>query len=415
MRKQRREEKPAEGGAEQPGGLRWGKLGVVTALIAGLTTAANFLGLIPKVLDGLVGAQTAVYGFLGWNPYSIELQPLRQLPHSLLHVMPSNESLHWFRLQAENRGRERLHLVVEVEVLSNWAKEERARVFESTLEPGEHLNRIIQPLIQFLRSDFTADEVLRIVWRAKTQDQKPLNSDTLEITLLPKNTVYWDLQAWDLQGAGQKPVSPDLLVASLAAWILTPDAAVEHRAREILRGLGQEPNDAARGRRWMERAYESLFSGPDAVKVRPAPEAFPSRPREVVRTPAQVMARRQATSLEAVLVLAALRRSLGSDLRTQLRLLALPASEQAPAAKLFLLAWSVDGREWEAIQTNGAGTLPFRDNLAGATARVRETFAARPEVGEALGKRGVFVDEKFRLVALSFWQAKKHYNIRPLP
>jgi hypothetical protein len=165
----------------------------------------------------------------------------------------------------------------------------------------------------------------------------------------------------------------------------------------------------------MERAYEALFSGPDAVQVRQDPQAFPSRPRQVVRTPARVLAERHATPLEAALVLAALRRSLGPDLPTRLRLLALPASEQDFAAKVFVLAWSADGREWEAIQTNGAGSLPFRDNLAQATGRAREVFAARPEVGAALGERGVFVDERFRLVALNFWRAQKHYNIRPLP
>jgi hypothetical protein len=244
-----------------------------------------------------------------------------------------------------------------------------------------------------------------------TDQQVRLYSDTRDVTVLPKTTVVWDLHRPD-----GRPVPPAFLLASLSAWVLTPDPAVDGRAGPLVALVRAEADPRARFRRWLQLGYESLFDPPAPVSVELEVGSFPPRGRQRIRSPSDTLRRGRASALEAALLLGSMRRAAWRDgIRGRLALFAVPAAADVPEGQVFLLGWSDAGRTWRAIEVNQAGRLRFEENEAQASARLAEILARRRQIVEALDASGVFLDPGAHLAALDFWRAAQHHGIRHLP
>jgi hypothetical protein len=407
---------PGAGDASPAREAVWKKLSVrVAAITAALVALAGVFTAVSQVVKSGQGMVTSILEIV-WKPapapppYTVEMKPLKVLPHSLLNLLGAHAGLNWFALDARNRSREPLHLVVEVEVLGGPARQEQSKAGQFTIQPGGDLSRPVNPFIQFLRSDFTGDERVRLAWKVTTASQAILHTGTQDVQVLPRETV-----AWDLQGPRGQPVPRDLLLASLTAWVFTPDAGIDARARDLLAKVAAVPEPGARFRGWLKLCYESLFSASGSVRVSGDRRGLLAAGHQVVRSPSAVLRRGQATPLEAALLLASHRRALAGAIRGRLALFALPAERGGGEAKTFLLAWSAHGPGWQAIETNEASALDFDANAAQASGRLEALLASRAEIGPALETQGVFVAADGPVVALDFWRAHQHYRIRPLP
>jgi hypothetical protein len=135
-----------------------------------------------------------------------------------------------------------------------------------------------------------------------------------------------------------------------------------------------------------------------------------------------VLAGKRADSLEAALLIAALKKAASEDVKIELILFALPMdSEKDNGEKRFLLAWSPKKDEWRACDLTTPNDLDFDQNVQQAStmlAKVLETSGDR--ILQALNNKGVFYDEKLPLaeqsmVALNFKIATGEYHIAGLP
>ena len=422
----RRPAKPAESGGASKGGGWWRKI-TLTAIIGGLGVVVTVLTQANQVIEQgkkLVGFASTVSvddkktaggsGTSGFKATVGRLPPptvgaLSPVPYSLMNVTSSHEFLYWFWLAADNSAGESLHVAVEFEVLEGPVRRNTIKAGEYMIPARGRIAQAVHPNVEFINSDFREAQPLKLTWRVSTTEGAPrrLGTDTLTVSVLPRDVV-----PWGLRGANGEELPRDFLVASLAAWVYTPDPAIEERARGDLGRAGAPSDPKQRLHRFMQRTYEGLF--PTNVAVQTPPRPFPPQTQEAVKTPARALGSHRATALEAALLMAAHRAALGDTLQGRIVMLALPATEQAADPKVFLLAWSVEGREWEAVELNQADK-PFDANLTAATPRARAVLAARPDVDAALENTGVFIGGDQKLVALRFRRAQKHFGIRALP
>jgi hypothetical protein len=416
MSKIRRKSQPDTNGPSVASSA-WARLKLPAIIGSVLTTVAltaQFFDAGTKVVDGAYKTREAVRRVIGWTPiadYEIDVRSVTVLPRSLANVMASQEFLHWIWMRAENRRPEPLQLTLQIEISGPAITPGPITAAKYTVDRGKPpVERSVYLPIPFAKSDFKGDEILKVTWTVRDDKDHPLRQNTVDIPVLSREVVPWGLQS-----AKGEAISRDFLVASLAAWVITPEPAIEQQAREILAKVTAEPDERTRTRRWMQQTYERLFMGPTAVKVQDKAQRFPAKAHEPVRTPAAVLSARRATALEATLLLAAHRMALGrGDLRARLTMLAVPVSDQDPESKEFLLAWSPDGREWEAIDIRRAATTAFEPNRVATTERARQLLKD-VDGSTTFKERGVFVDDKQRVVALNFRRAQKFYSIRPLP
>jgi hypothetical protein len=405
------------------GGFSWTKLklpAVISSVLAALVLANQFFEAVPKLADGMLKTRDAIGRLIGRpavpppGPHpaaalTVDVRSLSVLPRSLANVMALQKPLHWLWVGAENRRADPLHYSIEAEISGPVISAGLIVADKQTVAPGGKLEHSIHVPIPMAKSDFKGDEILRVTWYVKDGPHL-LWQKTTNIPVLPREVVPWGL----LSAKGE-PVSRELLVASLTAWVITPDPAIDERARAMLKIAGTEPDERVRARRFMAAAYEHLFAGPTPVRVNDRALRFPPRTDEAVKTPAGALKDRRATALEAALLLAAHRRALDrGDLRARVALLATPVSPQDLASKDFLLAWSLGGREWEAVDLRRAGTTAFEANRTAATERARPLLDDAT-LGKALVERGVFIDDEHQVIALAFRRAEEAYKIRPLP
>jgi hypothetical protein len=300
--------------------------------------------------------------------------------------------------------------VIDVAVVAGPAQPGEARIAEFTVEPGRALDKRLNLPIRLLVSDFTSERRLTLTWRVSTDQQIRLNSDTRDVSVLPKTTVVWDLH-----GPDGRRVSPAFLLASLSAWVLTPDPAVDSLAGALVEQVLAEVDPGMRYRPWLRLAYEGLFETPAGVSVEPEAGGFPPQGRQRVRSPADTLRLGRASALEAALLLASLRRAAWPDIQGRLALFAVPAATGVPEGQVFLLGWPDDTRTWRAIELNQVGRLRFEQNEAQTSPRLAEILAGRREITKALDTSGVFLDPSAHLAALDFWYAAREYGIRHLP
>ena len=400
------ERRPATGADGAPGAPRsvWdmltgrvakitATLGVVTAL---LVAATNFMGALPplgqtfKRVVGIRGPQVTV-----------DARAVERVPGSLIHLLPSQDRLHWLVVRVNNGTSEPVFFSVGFEVAAGPAVIEKGRVApEYTVQPGKERTETFDPPLEFTGS-FDTDVLVRIVTRVvRLRGQNDiLYTDTKEVRVLRR-----ELLAWDLVDHVGKPVSTDFTLASLVAWV-NADETIRRRAELIRKDAGAPGEDFVM--RWWRASYTTLFRGPDRLRVTKQIVKLPGKGSIILHLPAEVLAQKQASPLEAALVLHALRSTLPAAERGRLLLLAVPRAAAADDQTL-LLAWRYR-HEWHAIDLRRAGEVDFDANIEEQTARVQDLFTGSNAVPAKLDDTGVLVDSERAMVAMDLARAARHF------
>jgi hypothetical protein len=290
----------------------------------------------------------------------------------------------------------------------------------TTVGPKETKTKDLRPTFEYLREPHT-NEIIIVQYYILTMDDEIVWADTGELTVTPKELIYWDLE---VPSGGKVPAS--FLLASLSAWWAVQDPALKARAQQCL-----ERGGSASAQDWFKLCYADFFDrslGSSAVKVNPYPESWPlagkdetskqrlCKPTEVVTGKVK-----EIHSLEAALLFAALVNNLPEKL-SGLILWAVPDPREGDAGvKRFILSWSSDGKDWHALDLTDPNRTEFTANESQATALVRNLRESRGDIVNALREDGVFIEHgQFvmrgrQILAIDFAKAFQSFSIGALP
>ncbi|UCF19943.1 MAG: toll/interleukin-1 receptor domain-containing protein [Gemmatimonadota bacterium] len=342
---------------------------------------------------------------------------LTTVPLSLLNSMQENPDLYWFKFSGVNPGESKAFLKVRFEVAGPVMIVGRDGEEEQTfdLPPGSSWTTEEVP-VNLTVLNYDKRGSVTVEWQIETADGRPLDAHATNITLLPANTVKWDLKTRRFEGDAPIEVSfpTDYLLASLAAWTVTENDSVRTRARELYEQSGAQVQSL---RDWYARLYTAFFNdSEERILIRsPEPDFPPSGERDI-HTAVQVLRDpvHTAEPLEVVLFLSALTRAAPIPARVRLAMVVAPSTESLDE-KVFFLAWLESG-EWHALEVSGSGTRrTFEDNERLATQRIRALQQSLPALFDSLDASGIFYQPGETSIAVDFDKALESYRIRPLP
>ncbi|ETW99358.1 MAG: hypothetical protein ETSY1_15335 [Candidatus Entotheonella factor] len=342
---------------------------------------------------------------------SVRTESPRVMPLSLLNSMESRDDLYWFYVHIGNQCVNPLHLSIRVDVRKGPARlPHDQRDVQFTVLPGESRSERIEPLLDWTSSD--ADTTLELVWEIRNMTDGALeHTETARIRLRPKTWF-----AWELSSPSGDPVSREFLLAALAAWVRNPLPSAAHDCHQV---VGEAKPGAERlkvATAWLQHCYNRLFHQAPAVRLIPEAGRFPPAAGQVIRSPAQILTERNATPLEAVLLLSSLAQEMAQPLGIRLALFVLPRATEPEPHQTAILAWRMIGStHWQALDLQRATTLSFTENARLTFETVAAWMRQQPDAMHALDKFGVFLQEQPALVALDFAQAARTFSIRGLP
>lgn len=409
--------KENENPAEETGKARGKRAGLVTkiaavtgslAVIAGLLTQVGSLidaveTTFPKIAGYFAGKKAPCHLIRHFNPEVI--------PASLIHSIGDKDFPYWFRIDVDNSCERNLKLKVHFKsrrgpvAIPPPGEEAPPAIYD--VPKGEHsFQQNVHPVIGWTNDRYQGE--LEINWFVVDDKDTKLDEGMFRIDLRPREEFLWDLKT----PTGEQ-VSPEFLLASLAAWI-GPDTSIEKLSKEC--GVQGGSFDS-----WMENCYGRLFAVGQAegLRMRPQAQSFPKK-ENIVRLPHTLIGPSGAVAnqLETALLVAALargaRRRLGGEV--SLALLAMP-DQGDPALKNFLFAWRARQNPWQAVSMGATGSS-FRENLDEASRSVNTLWQQNPQVGEELaGEKGdgVYLAEDGQSFAIDFLRAKKCFGIGWMP
>lgn len=339
-------------------------------------------------------------------------------PYYLINTFKNNQRnpyIYWTVLAGVNDCQEPKPIEVRFAVRNKTVAQATDIPWTKTFKVGERISSLpIDPQFEFLQRE--ENTKLDVTWEIKDKNTNMvLASDTVSIPVISDDYIDWKLG--DHEG---KNVPADFLLASLTAWSLTPG--------EVIRGRAEQYFSAARGqtapgeclRQWFRLCYEELFQGPEAVKVSPYSKPWPPFGQggtglERIRNPREILRGKEANSLEAALLVAALRNAGLKGIKSRLCLFALPQADFYTGLKQFILSWSIDSQEWCAIDLTDPNKINFNDNQSSCSTKVTNLMKSRGDILTALDERGVFIDDKYLIFSIDFDKAAKKYDIGGLP
>jgi hypothetical protein len=221
---------------------------------------------------------------------------------------------------------------------------------------------------------------------------------------------------WSLHTPERTQVSKDFILASLAAWALSRNLSVRERSEQILQSVDPSTTPSLFTKNFIEQCYKEIFHGTQKVTITPSANTLPPADSELsIRTPSQILKRRQADPLEAALLVAALGQVyLKEERGVSLVLFALPRPEAGPSRQSIFLAWHVGFHEWHAIDMTRVNEMAFADNLPWATEHIKALLSEHTVLA-SLKDNGVFYGEDRQIVAVDFARAGEKFGIRSLP
>ncbi len=330
----------------------------------------------------------------------VEFRHPQRLPLNLFHRIPDrdNHFPYWFKVEAENRCDEDLTIEIEFKRYKGpfMIKTGRSR-FSDTLPPGSYSKRIDPPIVI---SNYDSREPMVINWYVRDDRDTVLDSGNSELEVLPRSTI-----AWDLENADEEPVSREYLLASLAAWTGTPDPELDAMAQSC-----RQAADGFESVFQLRDCYRRLFVEENPVFFSKSPLRFPDDGRQTVLSPPEVLEKRQASQLEAAILLAAVGRQLGP----RFRLIGRSGAEGGGELKSFLLAMqTTPAADWQAVDLGRAAGSELEENLLAATEELDRLRQHQPQIFQGLENKGVYLDNHF--VAIDFRRADHHFEIGRLP
>lgn len=348
--------------------------------------------------------------------HTLEVVTFPKVPYYLLNTLRQrDQEIYWAKLKGKNNCSYPLNVKIKFEVINSEIARATDKEYGFTVMVKEEKNEDLDPLFEFTRDDINT--ALRVRCQITNWDtNKAIRLDTKIIELISKNNF-----CWNLKDPTNKDVSLAFLVATLSAWSLNPDEAIKKRARQFLKEThgGVDPSEASR--HWFKSCYADLFHGPNRLNVHPYSSPWPPTHEgdesiQRIRNPAQVLNGKHSDSIEAALLISALRNAVSRILKSRLVLYAIPdQQEKEKGRKQFFLSWSTDGENWQALNVTDPDQMSFEENERQATPKVKNLLESESGILSALNSRGVFIDEKKTILALDFDRASKSYRIRGLP
>jgi len=377
-----------------------GTITKITALLLAIATLITALTKIDFLEDVFKKADTV--------SYALETKSCRILPYGLKNSIGSQNFLYWFHVQADNQGRDPLHLEISFKVRKGGSVHARPEPARYTVDSGKKLSQNVDPAFEFLKDDI--DSSLEVTWIIRDEKENILRQGTEEIRLLSKNKLYWNLTTCE-----GHPVPKDFLIASLTGWIQTSDPRVKQVSQWLLQECESQVAPLFFADQWFARCYRGLFHGDLlAVTIGSSLNIFPMQGEQAIRTPSQILQQGEADPLEAALLVGALSKATFEKLGVRLVLFILPQSEEQAKTRSFLLSWSTAPDEWHAFDL-AAPPMSYEKNEDIASSRVAKLLGEIPVIVDELNTDGVYIDEGRSIVALDFAIAADSFGIRGLP
>ncbi len=375
---------------------------------------------IPQIMNYINGLHKGnkQTSHIEYNPVAVKYP--ETLPSYLIYTMKQNrKDLSWLQVDVKSKKKKTVQGKLEFNCDNLLPARQHAnqegifskRNFEPveiTQPPGEQSIRIFD---FYWPVNPDKETQLKVHWTY--QDEKDhiveeLNPAT--ITILPKSEFLWDLKIKKVFGSDkekQEVVPKDFLIASLASWVKEPDDRVRQASNKI---MGMVRHDKDKLSSWFEKCYQQYFQGPHCIGV--SGDVSSMEKKWIIKTPGQVLESREASQLDAALLIAAMARAeLLSKFRdARLILFAVPDENKLS----FILAWSNKPyKEWHALEMLCNSNITLTENKRKALALI-ERLPLKDIVAE-LDKddKGVYWGEN--RFALDFEKAITSYKIAALP
>ena len=348
--------------------------------------------------------------------HTLEVVTFPKVPYFLVNTLRErNQEIYWARLKGKNNCGRPLNVEITFEVINSDIAKSTKQPYGFTVEDEEEKNEEVDPYFEFLQDNPNA--FLKVLYRIKDSDSgKVIRLDTKTIEVISKDTF-----CWNLKDPTNKEVPLTFLLATLSAWSLSPDEAIKKRARQFLKETGGGVDPSEFSLRWFKNCYSDLFHGPNRLNVHPYSKPWPpthegDESMQRIRNPAQLLDIKHSDSIEAALLISALRNAVSKRLKSRLILYAIPDPEEKDkGCKQFFLSWSTDGKNLRALNLTDPNQMNFEENEGQATSKVKNLLESESGILSALDSRGVFIDEKKTIFALDFDIASKSFRIRGLP
>ena len=404
---------------------RWQALGLgkkitlgslIPSLMLGLVWVVTNIDKVEKFVSLIIGKPSVVVAppslpSLPPPCYTLEVKTFETFPYYLVNTYnknPEHKYIYWTSITGKNDCPDDLNFTVKFSV--NRGQDDPGKIvtvkreqIDDSISRGKSLNnKRMDPIFEFL-SGLEDDIRVFVEWKIINQvGSNVITQGNKHILVKMKNVVSWDLKNPD-----SSKVDTDFLLASLSAWSLKPGTVLRTRAHQYLQGTRES-------REWLENCYQDLFHATPPVVVRPFPGRWPPSDTQEIQTPKEILTTRKANSLEAALLIAALKNAVAEDLGLHLVLFALE-QEESHGAKHFLLAWSTDRQEWHAMDMTAPSQVSFTDNVTQASLKLKAFFQAQgQEMWDKLEEKGVFISPDQDVLVLDFQKASEKYSIGSL-
>lgn len=359
---------------------------------------------------------------------SLLIKVIPRFPYYLINTFKNNQRnpyIYWTVLTGENDCKDPRPVEVRFAVRNKTVAQATDIPWTRTFKVGEKISRLpVDPQFEFLHR--AENTTLDVTWEIKDKNTNMwIDSGTEPIEVISDDYIDWNFRDHE-----KKQVPADFLLASLTAWSLTSGEAIRGRAEPYFAAARGQTSPGESLRQWFSSCYQDLFVGPEAVKVSPYAKPWPPFSQEEtnlekgknpppilqkIRNPREILQSKEADSLEAALLVAALRNAGLKEIKSRLCLFALPQADFYTGLKQFILSWSIDDQEWNAIDLTDPNKLNFNENQSSSSAKVTNLMKSRGDILAALNERGVFVDDKYLIFAIDFDKAAKKYDIGGLP
>ncbi len=314
-----------------------------------------------------------------------------EVPCYLINTMKMQDSLYWFHVDLVNKCEFPLNIQIEFVVRDGPAVAGNVPALY-TVYPDSTLSKNIDPRFDFVGE--VSGFPLEFIWKIFNEDSIILQG-TNTIAVSSREEINWDLKKPD-----GRIVSKEFLVASLTAWIRTPDDSLKNWADRI----GDQFEE------WYSRCYQELAT----VMVSSPPE-FSMEGRQNIRLPSKVWTDRKADLLEAALLFASLNYQNPSTRDLELSLFIIHDPVATPVKSSYLLAWRENSTDWTGFDLAEACDMTFGENVVATRSRLLSLLDSTSQISSELRKDGVFVSEDRSVVAINFNQAADFYDIWGLP
>jgi len=340
--------------------------------------------------------------------------------YETLKTSKAEEYMYWFHIQGKNNCKKDIEISVRFTPILEYPFVETEYKIPDphrfSKGPGENFDEKINPRYKYelpdLEEGFTVDWVI-----LELPAQKRITGGRSKIQIKSKNKFFWEIP---LQNNKKITVSKSFLLASLASWTLSNDKTFIKRAEEIHKKLMKEKPDSINPSEFVidfiTKICNEYFLTSNGIKLIRIIDRLPPKDSFIsIDTPAEILKKKQADSLEAALFIGALGKKLKPDVGINLVLINLPNTDSETNSQEIFIAWHNGLANWGGINLDKLRETDFNENLKVSTSKIQKLLDNTPAIISRIQKNGVYYDKDKKLIVLDFPKAIDKYGIKPLP